>query len=119
MAKKKHPAEGVWRRHDGEVRLLGFDLLELNGTDLRDEPLIHRKATLAGLLWRSRDGIQFVEHIEAADGATVFEHTCKLGLEGIVSKRRDSVYRPGRSRMWLKIKNPASPAMQRVWEDRF
>ena len=70
------------RRHDGEVQLLGFDLLELDGTDLRGEPLIHRKATLASLLRRSRDGIQLVEHIEAADGATVFEHACKLGLEG-------------------------------------
>jgi bifunctional non-homologous end joining protein LigD len=45
-------------------------------------------------------------------GATVFDHACKLGLEGIVSKRRDSTYQPGRSRMWLKIKNPASLAME-------
>jgi ATP-dependent DNA ligase len=97
------------RRHDGEVQLLGFDLLELDGTDLRDEPLIHRKATLASLLRRSHGGIQFVEHIEAANGAIVFEHACKLGLEGIVSKRRDSIYRPGRSRAWPKIKNPATP----------
>ncbi len=55
----------------------------------------------------------------ATDGATVFEHACRLGLEGIVSKRRDSTFQPGRSRMWLKVKNPASPAMQRVWEERF
>jgi ATP-dependent DNA ligase len=58
------------RRHDGEVQLLGFDLLELDGVDLRGEPLDRRKATLASLLRRSRDGIQLVEHIEAADGAT-------------------------------------------------
>jgi ATP-dependent DNA ligase len=83
------------------------------------EPLIHRKATLASLLRRSHDGIQFVEHIEAADGATVFAHACKLGLEGIVSKRRGSGYQHGRSRTWLKVKNPASPAMQRVWEEWF
>jgi hypothetical protein len=61
-----------------------------------------------------------VEHIEADDGATVFEH----GLQArprrdFVSKRRDATYRHGRSRMWLKVKNPASPAMTRVWEDRF
>jgi len=62
------------RHHDREVRLLGFDLLELDGADLRDEPLIHRKATLASLLRRSRDGIQLVEQIEAADGATVLAH---------------------------------------------
>ncbi len=105
------------RRHDGEVQLLGFDLLELDGADLRRQLLTTRKATLASLLRRSRDGIQLVEHIEATEGATVFEHACKLGLEGIVSKRRDSTYHPGRSRMWLKIKNPASPAMQRPWEE--
>jgi ATP-dependent DNA ligase len=107
------------RRHDGKVQLLGFDLLELDGTDLRREPLMHRKATLASLLRRSHHGIQLVEHIEAADGSTVFEHACRLDLEGIVSKRRDAPYRHGRSREWLKIENPASPAMQRVWEDRF
>jgi bifunctional non-homologous end joining protein LigD len=70
-------------------------------------------------LRRSRDGIQLVEHIEAADGATVFEHACKLGLEGIVSKRRDSVYWPGRSRTWLKTKNPASPAAKRIEDGVF
>jgi bifunctional non-homologous end joining protein LigD len=60
-----------------------------------------------------------VEHIEAADGGTVFEHACKLGLEGIVSKRRDRPYEHGPSRAWLKVKNPACAAMMRVWEDRF
>ena len=59
-----------------------------------------------------------MEHIEAAEGATVFAHACKLGLEGIVSKRRGAPYQHGRSRAWLKTKNPASPAMTRVWEDR-
>ncbi len=66
-----------------------------------------------------RDGIQYVEHMEAVDGRTVFEHACKLGLDGITSKRRDAPYRHGRSRAWLKVKNPASPAIQRVWEDCF
>jgi ATP-dependent DNA ligase len=106
------------RQHDGEVRLLGFDLPELDGTDLRREPLDRRKAALAKLLRRSCDGIQMVEHIDAADGSTVFAHACKRGLEGIVSKRRDMPYQHGHSRAWLKTKNPASPAMQRVWEER-
>ena len=101
------------RRHDREVQLLGFDLLELDGTDLRRDPLMNRKATLASLLRRSRDGIQYVEHIEATDGRTVFDHACKLGLEGIVSKRRDKPYEHGRSRMWLKVKNPASETVRR------
>ncbi len=105
------------RHHDDEVQLLGFDLLELEGLDVRAWPLARRKAALAKLLRRSHDGIQIVEHIEAEDGATVFAHACKLGLEGIVSKRRDKPYRHGRSRDWLKIKNPASPAAKRI-EDR-
>ena len=107
------------RRHDNEVHLLGFDPLEIDGSDLRREPLDLRKAALAKLLRRSHDGIQIVQHMEVAAGTTVFEHACKLGLEGIVSKRRGAPYQHGRSRSWLKIKNPASPAMQRVWEDRF
>ena len=107
------------RQHDDEVQLLGFDLLELDGADLRGEPLERRKAALAALLLRAHDGIQLVEHIEATDGATVFEHACQLGLEGIVSKRRDAPYRPGRSRDWLKVKNPASPAMIRVMDGSF
>ena len=107
------------RSHDDAVQLLGFDLLELDGADLRREPLERRKAALAKLLRRSHDGMQLVEHIEAVDGATVFAHACKLGLEGIVSKRRDARYQHGRSRAWLKVKNPASPAMTRVWEERF
>jgi ATP-dependent DNA ligase len=55
----------------------------------------------------------FNEHLDG-DGAAVFMHACKLGLEGIVSKRRDMRYRSGRSKSWLKIKNPKSPAMLRV-----
>jgi hypothetical protein len=49
----------------------------------------------------------------------VFAHACALGLEGIVSKRRDAPYRHGRCRSWLKVKNPESAAALRVWEDRF
>jgi bifunctional non-homologous end joining protein LigD len=47
----------------------------------------------------------------------MFRHACKLGLEGIVCKRRDAPYRSGRSKTWLKVKNPASPAMLRLVED--
>jgi ATP-dependent DNA ligase len=107
------------RRHDGEVQLLGFDLLELDGTDLRAETLAKRKAALAKLLRRSQGGIQIVEHIEATDGTTVFEHACRLGLEGIVSKRRGAPYQHGRSRTWLKVKNRASPAAKRLEDGTF
>ena len=53
-------------------------------------------------LGKPRPGIQFNEHIEG-DGPTVFAHACKMGLEGIVSKRKDSMYRSGRSPDWLKM----------------
>ena len=49
-------------------------------------------------------------------GATVFRHACKLGLEGIIAKRRGSAYRSGRCRDWIKIKNPAHPAATRILE---
>jgi bifunctional non-homologous end joining protein LigD len=72
------------RANDG-VFLYAFDLIELNGDDLRRDPLEVRKATLASVLAKAGPGIRFNEHIEG-DGPTVFAHACKLGLEGIVSK---------------------------------
>ena len=54
-----------------------------------------------------------MEHLEG-DGAKIFKAACRLGLEGIVSKRADSTYRAGRSTMWLKIKNRNHPALIRV-----
>jgi ATP-dependent DNA ligase len=58
-------------------------------------------------------GIRFNEHLECDDGEIVFRHACKLGLEGIVSKRKDSTYRSGRSLDWLKTKNSNAPAVRR------
>ena len=92
--------------------LYAFDLIELNGDDLRREPLEVRKATLASVLSRAVPGLRLNEHIEA-DGPTVFAHVCKMGLEGIVSKRKGSSYRSGRSRNRLKSKNPACAAVKR------
>ena len=94
----------------------GFDLIELNGDDLRRDPLNVRKATLASVLARAAPGLRLNEHIEG-DGPTVFAHACKLGLEGIVSKRKDSSYRSGRSPHWIKSKNPQSPAVKREAEE--
>jgi bifunctional non-homologous end joining protein LigD len=79
-------------------------VIELNGDDLRRAPLERRKTTLEMILAKAGQGIQFNEHMEG-DGETVFRHACKLGLEGIVSKRKDSPYRSGRSPDWLKMKN--------------
>jgi bifunctional non-homologous end joining protein LigD len=105
-----------YRRDDRRVFLYAFDLIELNGDDLRREPLDVRKATLASLLKRTAPGLRLNEHIEA-DGLTVFAHACKMGLEGIVSKRKDSPYRSGRSPDWLKSKNPACEAVRREAEE--
>jgi bifunctional non-homologous end joining protein LigD len=104
------------RQHDSSVFLYVFDLIELNGDDLRREPLEVRKATLASLLCKARHGIRINEHIEA-DGPTVFAHACRMGLEGIVSKRKGSTYRSGRSPDWLKSKNPACAAAKREAEE--
>jgi bifunctional non-homologous end joining protein LigD len=106
--------EALHRRHRAtDAMLYAFDLLELNGKDLRPLPLSERKARLARLLARAPIGIVFNEHTDH-DGAVVFRHACKLGLEGIVSKRVSAPYRSGPSRDWIKVKNPESPAMRRA-----
>ena len=104
-----------YRRHDDCVFLYAFDLIELDGDDLRREPLDTRKTTLASLLKRGEPGLRLNAHIEA-DGPTVFA-ACKMGLEGIVSKRKASAYRSGRSPDWIKSKNPACEAVRREAEE--
>jgi ATP-dependent DNA ligase len=89
------------RRNEAHAFLFAFDLLELDGADLRREPIEVRKATLASILRKSRDGVRLNEHLEHPEGDVVFRHTCKMGLEGIVSKRLGSRYRSGRSPDWL------------------
>jgi ATP dependent DNA ligase domain len=105
------------RRHDASVFLYAFDLIELDGSDLRREPLEVRKATLISVLAKAVSGVRLNEHMECNDGEMVFRHACKLGLEGIVSKRRDSLYRSGRSPDWLKSKNPTCKAVRREAEE--
>jgi bifunctional non-homologous end joining protein LigD len=107
-----------YRHHDAGVFLYAFDLIELNGDDLRREPLQVRKATLASVVARASPGLRFNEHLEA-DGPDVFHHACKLGLEGIVSKRKDSRYKSGRSPDWIKSKNPDAPAVKREAEEEW
>ena len=101
------------RAHDQQVFLYAFDLLELNGEDYRNHPLEKRKAKLEKLLARTRQGMRFSEHLDE-DGETIFQHARKMGLEGIVSKRRDFPYRSGRCKSWVKVKNPKSPAVLRI-----
>ena len=90
-----------------EAMMYAFDLLELDGQDLRALPLGDRKRRLAGLLSGRRLGIVLSDHTDE-DGALLFVHACRMGLEGIVSKRLSAPYRSGRSRDWLKVKNPDS-----------
>jgi len=103
-------------RLDDKVFLYNFDLIELNGDDLRRDPLQVRKATLSSILAKAGLGIRFNLRIEG-DAPTVFAHACKMGLEGIVSKQRNSPYRSGRSRDWLTMKNPDAPAVRREAEE--
>jgi bifunctional non-homologous end joining protein LigD len=85
---------------------VAFDLLRLDGDDLRQRPLEARREALARLIAKRRsDGIVFSEAL-VDEGAVVFAKACELGLEGIVSKREGSFYRSGPSRNWLKTKNP-------------
>jgi bifunctional non-homologous end joining protein LigD len=71
-----------------------------------------RTRQLGTLLRAAKIGMQLNEHVDLP-GDVVFRHACRMGLEGIVSKRLGSHYRSGRSPDWLKFKNPAAPAVQR------
>ena len=81
-----------------------FDVLHLDGFDLRAAQLLDRKRVLAGLLEGVAPPIVYSEHMEETDGSVMFEHACKLHLEGIVTKLRDAPYRSGRGDTWTKVK---------------
>jgi bifunctional non-homologous end joining protein LigD len=106
------------RTADQQAVACAFDLLVRDDDDIRRRPLIERKAALSKLLIRSRGGIQYVEHAEG-HGDKLFAAVCKLGLEGIVSKKLDAPYRSGPSKSWIKVKNPKAPAATRVLEGTF
>jgi hypothetical protein len=78
-----------------------------------------RPAPLASLVARPATGLRLNEHLDHHDGPLVFEHACQLGLEGIVSKRKNSRYRSGRSPDWIKSKNPNAPAVKREAEENW
>jgi bifunctional non-homologous end joining protein LigD len=104
------------QRHGAAAVLCAFDLIELEGEDLRRAPIEHRKQQLAKLVRTPHPGILLNEHYEG-DGDIVYQHACKLGCEGVVSKRLGSPYRSGRSPHWVKVKNPKAPAVKREEED--
>jgi bifunctional non-homologous end joining protein LigD len=105
-------------RSSAAAVLCAFDLLELDGEDLRREPIETHKSTLRSLLRGKHAGIVFNAHF-IADGAIVYRQACALGCEGIVSKRLGSPYRSGRADCWVKVKNPASPAVTREAEEEW
>jgi bifunctional non-homologous end joining protein LigD len=80
-----------------------FDLLSLDGDDLTSLPLIERKERLRMLVGKKRGIVRYSDHVEGS-GREFFELACKQGLEGIISKRRDSKYTGGRGGAWLKTK---------------
>ena len=101
-----HSDFATLRTKAGSARacLVAFDLLNLNGEDIRHRPLEGRRAALSPLI-AGVDNILFSDAL-VADGALVFAKACELGLEGIVSKRAGSRYLSGNSRQWVKSKNP-------------
>ena len=99
-----------------EAHLIAFDLLEVEGRELIGKAIELRKADLTRLVRGDGAGLQICEHVDRP-GDIVFEHACKLGCEGIVSKRRGSRYRSGRSPDWVKTKNPSSAAARRLVEE--
>ncbi|MGA8699241.1 MAG: hypothetical protein WB689_36520 [Xanthobacteraceae bacterium] len=104
------------KRHGDDAVLIAFVLIELDGEDLRRTPIEHRKRKLAKLARRPHPGIVLNEFFEG-DGDILFEHACKLGCEGIVSRRLGSPYRSGRVSHWVKVKNPKAPAVMREAEE--
>jgi ATP-dependent DNA ligase len=103
-------------KHNDEVELIAFDILSLDGDDLRGFPLSMRKANLARLLARRPDGVFISDFEQGEIGPDLFRKACEFGLEGIVSKRADRPYRGRRSKDWIKVKNQQHQAFDRVRE---
>ena len=99
------------RDHDAQVILYAFDLSGIGRRGLTRAAAGRTQGNAHEALRRAPIGIHLTEHMEG-NGPIIFEHACKLGLEGIVSKRRDALHR-GQCKAWLKTKNPKSPAMLR------
>jgi bifunctional non-homologous end joining protein LigD len=89
----------------GALVFFGFDLLHLDGQDLRADPLLARKGRLEDLLRGAAEAgpLRYSEHF-IEPGQTMLRHACRMGLEGVISKRADAPYRSGRGRDWVKSK---------------
>jgi bifunctional non-homologous end joining protein LigD len=95
-------------KNSGRLQYHAFDLLYLNGYDLQAAPYVERKRLLQQLLEGAREGLVYVEyldpHAQDVHGQAVFKHACRMGLEGVIAKKRDSPYRSGRTENWIKLK---------------
>jgi bifunctional non-homologous end joining protein LigD len=103
-------------KHNEEVQFCAFDVLAMDGNDLRRLLLSMRKANLQRLLVRRPDGIFISEFEQGEIGPDLFRKACEFGLEGLVSKHSDRPYQSGRSKHWIKIKNRKHQAFARVQE---
>jgi DNA ligase D-like protein (predicted ligase)/DNA ligase D-like protein (predicted 3'-phosphoesterase) len=95
--------EALSERRQGDLRYVAFDLLRLEGEDLRRKPLTERKKRLKALLGKVRAPLTYGDHI-AGDSEKVLAEACRLGVEGLVSKDRNSTYVSGRTSTWIKSK---------------
>ena len=104
------------KRSASGALIYGFDLLYLNGRDLRGLPLVERRTMLADLIGRQHSSIRLSEEVDA-EGTAFVKLACQMGLEGIIAKRRDAPYRTGRGGDWLKIKCVQSETFRVIgWE---
>jgi bifunctional non-homologous end joining protein LigD len=101
-------------RHNERAQLYAFDMLAGDGEDQRQLSLSLRKTNLARLPKRRIPGLFIAVYEHGEIGRDLFRVACNMGLEGIVSKRRDRAYTPGKCRHWVKTKNPAHPTYSRV-----
>jgi bifunctional non-homologous end joining protein LigD len=92
------------RRHDSEVQFYAFDCLVSDGEDVRKLPLSLRKTNLSRLLARRVDGIFLSDFEQGEIGPDLFRHACMMGLEGLVSKHRESTYRGSHYDRWIKVR---------------
>jgi bifunctional non-homologous end joining protein LigD len=95
--------EALSDRRRGDLRYVAFDLLQRDGEDLRKLPLVERKKALKKLLGRAKAPLAYGDHI-AGDSEKVLAEACRLGIEGLVSKDKNSPYASGRSSTWIKSK---------------
>jgi bifunctional non-homologous end joining protein LigD len=108
----------IRNRRYAAAQLYAFDLLELDGDDLRGEPIEKCKAALNRVPGKDRAGLLISQPINVPVDVA-FKQICQLGLEGIVSKKLGSKYESGRSSLWLKTIKPNAPALERLKQENW